>query len=371
MARSLTRRRFVSSVGAGIALVGSGHARNVSGTPRLMAGTPTVSSVPGAKYPAGWGPKELERTLQVFIGAFNSGDQATLSRFIPAKSGDLNTWATDKLLRFLVYGTVGTSKSGNHTNKTDVLADFAARHEQQEHWNLTALSVAPAGSSEMLLYQMLIERTVRGGSASLGLGAGLLYTPERTIPAWELLPAPAGLMRLTPPFTENPAASPAVTKAVENGDDQIPSGCDVPALVAAIRRFFNAFNAGDEDVLRSFIPRNSAPAGSASHGLSWYGVFADFGLAGNGFLGKSRDEVVAYFAARHKRHEMLRLLALPQVSWDARTGEMGFRPFIGRWADDVVPHIVTGKMGMYCPGFQIGVWSQGVASADFPPVLKD
>lgn len=356
----MSRRALISGLGAGIAFAGSGCAPNVSGAPRVTVGTPAVNSVPGAQYPAGWQPKMLERTLQEFIAAFNDGDQATLSRFIPATSGTLNDWTPDRLFGFVVFGE-GAPTGGGQVNKDKVLALLAAGHARGEHWRLSDVSVASTASPETLVYQMLIERTQRGGSASLGLGAGLLYAPQRTIPAWVLLPAPAGLARLSPPFMNDSTALPTVSKAAETFDEPLPSGCDVPALIAAVQRLFTAFNSGDEDVLRGFIP----PAGSSERGFHWYDVSGTFSPSGSEFVGRTQDDVIAYFADRHRHHEQLRLLAMSQVNWDSRTGAMGFTPAIARWADDVAPHVASGKMAMYCPGFQIQVWVQNLA----PPML--
>lgn len=371
MARSISRRSLVSAFSAGAALLG---ASRVCGAPLMGIDVPRVNAVPGAAYPDGWGPTELERTLQEFIAAFNNGDRATLARFIPATSGTWDDRSQDELLTFSVGGPHNgprvTPALGGIISRKDVLDYCAARHERRERWELTNLSVAPAASSDALVFQFLLKRSASDLPVALGLGTGLLYLPDRTIPAWGLMPAPAGLMLLTPPFMDDPAAPPALPAKIENADDEMPSGCDATALTAALQRFFAAFNAGDDAALRKFIPQIAVPAGSAPvrHALSWYGVPGLFGGPNSAFIGRSQDEILAYFASRHEHHEQLRLLGLHQVSWDPRMAALGFVPYIGRSADDIAPHVDDGKMEMFCPDFQIQVWNQSPAPSIMPDV---
>lgn len=327
-----------------------------------------VGSVPKDKFLSGCGPTDLAGAIQSFIAAFNTGDQTTLSRFIPAASATRTTGTTRPNVDYWFPWPPPTPvrSKNSYTTREAVLAFFAARHQQEERWRLLGLSLAPAEpSGDMIDFQILIERSGKGNTPDIGLGVGTFSCKNEAIPVLGLQPAPAGLVKLVPPFVSTPAATPTISDPTNGRDES--SACGPDNLRHAVQRFFEAFNSGDQAALTRIVPANArSNRQPQSRGLFAYRVFENLGEPGSGCLTNVYDEVLSYFASRHKHHEQLQLIALTQVGLDPSNIGMAFTPYFARWADDVAPHVATGKFVMYCPDFQIETWVQGPAPAILP-----
>lgn len=73
---------------------------------------------------------------------------------------------------------------------------------------------------------------------------------------------------------------------------------------------------------------------------------------------RTRPEALDYFAARHARHEGLRLLTV-QYAAAERDDNVGITYTLARQADDVPAHEVLGKAVFACAGGAIVKWAMG------------
>lgn len=167
----------------------------------------------------------------------------------------------------------------------------------------------------------------------------------------------------TPVSTYPPAIQPEIVVVAENSD--LPAGCGARQVADLITRFFAAFNRGDrEELVRFFRP---------DHFRGWYSVgerparhaprLVKFVL---------RDDLLAYFAQRHQRHERLQLRALSVIgpSWH---GGVDLTFILTRQADDLEPglggpaSIAHGKGAVDCDEQTIFVWSMAMNPAEATP----
>jgi hypothetical protein len=154
-------------------------------------------------------------------------------------------------------------------------------------------------------------------------------------------------------------AAPLPPVTVTRDDSGLPAGCKVHEVADFISRFFDAFNRGDRAQLTRFF----APS------LSWY-VVTD---AKGSMSVSKRDDLLTYFADRHKHHERLRLLKI-RVSGPSWHGGGDIVFLLTRQADDLdggsqaEPILANGKGAMWCKEQAIFVWamSTGGGFGDCP-----
>jgi hypothetical protein len=135
------------------------------------------------------------------------------------------------------------------------------------------------------------------------------------------------------------ASSPGSTGAQQE--------CTPQQVHQVVDRFVDAFNRGDIAQLDQLV---------SSQQFSWYSTDA-LGERLNA-AAYDRSNLMAYFAARHRRHERLALISLDVTYTNAREGGFWFR--VTRSADDGLPPTrYSGKGGVQCTTMltSLTVWS--------------
>jgi hypothetical protein len=168
-----------------------------------------------------------------------------------------------------------------------------------------------------------------------------------------------GLVVMLAACTNNPQASSSAAPAplpsvmVTRDDTGLPAGCKVREVADSTSRFFDAFNRGDRTQLsRSF-----------SSSLQWYTVTD---AKGSTTL-SNRDDLLRYFADRHKHHERYRLLKI-RVSGPGWHGGGDIVFLLTRQADDLdggssgQPILADGKGAINCKERAIFVWAMATGS---------
>ena len=148
-----------------------------------------------------------------------------------------------------------------------------------------------------------------------------------------------------------PAPLPSVI--ITRDDSGLPAGCKVREVADFISTFFDAFNRGDRTQLTRFFASS----------LEWYTVTD----AKGGMTVSTRDDLLTYFADRHKHHERLRLLKI-RVSGPSWHGGADIVFLLTRQADDFdggsqgQAVLANGKGAMFCKERAIFVWAMATGS---------
>lgn len=161
--------------------------------------------------------------------------------------------------------------------------------------------------------------------------------------------------------TARPGYESPVPVIVTRDDPSLPAGCRPRQTAGLIMNFFEAFNRGDQERLsRFFVAKAPIP------GL--YGVSEDRGS--RGFDTQSRDELLRYFAERHKQGERLQLLKVDVgKGWESGTANITF--VITRKAGDLKPglgspdRVAKGKGGIDCGKQRIVVWQMAMEMPEY------
>jgi hypothetical protein len=159
------------------------------------------------------------------------------------------------------------------------------------------------------------------------------------------------------------AAAPLPPVIVTRDDSGLPAGCKVHEVADFISKFFDAFNRGD----RAQLTRSFASS------IQWYTVTD----AKGSMTVSTRDDLLTYFADRHKHHERLRLLKI-RVSGPSWHGGSDIVFLLTRQADDLdggsqgQPILANGKGAMFCKEQAIFVWamSTGAGFGECPEPAK-
>jgi len=148
-----------------------------------------------------------------------------------------------------------------------------------------------------------------------------------------------------------PAPLPPVI--VTRDDSGLPAGCKVREVADFISKFFDAFNRADRSQLTPFFASS----------IQWYTVTD----AKGSMTVSTRDDLMGYFADRHKHHERLGLLKI-RVSGPSWHGGGDIVFLLTRQADDLdggthgQPILATGKGAMFCKEPAIFVWAMATGS---------
>jgi hypothetical protein len=148
-------------------------------------------------------------------------------------------------------------------------------------------------------------------------------------------------------------AAPLPPVIVTRDDSGLPAGCKVHEVADFISRFFDAFNRGDRAQLTRFFASS----------IQWYTVTDAKGSV----TVSTRDDLLTYFADRHKHHERLRLLKI-RVSGPSWHGGGDIVFLLTRQADDLdggsqgQPILANGKGAMFCKEQAIFVWAMSTGS---------
>lgn len=164
------------------------------------------------------------------------------------------------------------------------------------------------------------------------------------------------------PEERRPAYKPPVEVLVTRDDISLPEGCRPWEVAGLLSSFFDAYNRGDQRELAGFFPERA----SVMHWL--YGV-SEGGIRGeerHALELRTREELLRYFAERHKAGESLRLLGVDVASDLERSEHAGITATLIRKATDLRKEpgglLTFVKASIDCRAQQIALWNM-----DTPP----
>ena len=137
--------------------------------------------------------------------------------------------------------------------------------------------------------------------------------------------------------------------AAASGSDVNPNQCTSERIHQVVERFIDAFNRGDTAQLDRLISRQQ---------FAWYATDAPgqrFDAAAD-----DRENLMAYFAARHRQHERLVLNSLDITFTGATRG--GLWAHLTRSADDGLPptrYVSKGEIQCSTMPSSLTVWAMG------------
>lgn len=190
-------------------LTGCGEDRAV-GESRSTDGQPVVHQEPtriivtsdDASLPDGCHPRQVAEIVITFVDAFNSGDQATLSRIFFVSEGPSPPDFSDRDYDPWSWYTVGKVETGGKIessfvtyDQSELLRYFAERHKQGEHMRLLKLSLTHTGllgKDDNVGFVYVLNRYARdlepglGGPARIASGQGAINCTNRRIFAWRM-----------------------------------------------------------------------------------------------------------------------------------------------------------------------------------------
>jgi hypothetical protein len=183
----------------------SGRSRSGDGYPEPVAyqqPTRVIVTSDDASLPEGCHPRQVAELVISFVEAFNSGDQAVLSRIFFLSEGPTPPDFADRAYDPWSWYTVskvepgGKIVSGFVTYEQGELLDyFAERHEQGERLRLLKVSLAQTGllgRDDNVGFVYVLNRTAGdlepdlGGPAHIASGQGALNCKNRRIFTWRM-----------------------------------------------------------------------------------------------------------------------------------------------------------------------------------------
>jgi len=152
--------------------------------------------------PDGCHPREVAELVISFVNAFNSGDQASLSRIFFVSEGPSPPDFAERGYDPWSWYTVGEVQAGGKIESTFVTYDqgellryFAKRHGKGEQLRLLKISLTQTGllgKDDNVGFVYVLNRTARdlepglGGPASIASGQGAINCTNRRIFAWRM-----------------------------------------------------------------------------------------------------------------------------------------------------------------------------------------
>jgi hypothetical protein len=122
------------------------------------------------------------------------------------------------------------------------------------------------------------------------------------------------------------------------------TGCLPTRVAEGVQRYLDAFNRGDQEALNAlfqrsvlFTAQNPPPVGF--------------------FRSGGQEQLLEYFAQRHRQHETLELTAL-HIQY-MPSGEAGLAPKMNQRSDDLTARVITAKGTFDCADGAIIAWNQG------------
>ncbi len=158
---------------------------------------------------------------------------------------------------------------------------------------------------------------------------------------------------------------------VTSDDASLPDGCHPRQVAELVILFVNAFNSGDQANLSRifFLSEGPSPPDFAERGYdpwSWYtvGTVKEGGKIATSFVTYNQNELLRYFAKRHRKGERLRLLkiSLTQTGLLGKADNVGFVYVLNRTARDLPPglggpaSIASGQGAINCTNRRIFTW---------------
>jgi len=152
--------------------------------------------------PEGCHPRQVADLVISFVGAFNRGDQATLSRIFFVSEGPSPPDFADGGYDPWSWYTVGKVEPGGKIvgsfvtyDQGELLRYFSRRHEKGEQLRLLKLSLGQTGllgKEDNVGFAYVLNRTARdlepdlGGPASIASGQGAINCKNRRIFTWRM-----------------------------------------------------------------------------------------------------------------------------------------------------------------------------------------
>lgn len=155
-----------------------------------------------ASLPDGCHPRQVADLVISFVDAFNSGDQASLSRIFFVSEGPSPPDFSERDYDPWSWYTVGKVEAGGKIessfvtyDQSELLRYFAERHKQGEHLRLLKVSLTRTGllgKDDNVGFVYVLNRDARdlepglGGSARIASGQGAINCTNRRIFAWRM-----------------------------------------------------------------------------------------------------------------------------------------------------------------------------------------
>ncbi len=152
--------------------------------------------------PNGCHPRQVAELVISFVDAFNSGDQASLSRIFFLSEGPSPPDFADRDYDPWSWYTVGTVEAGGKIksgfvtyDQSELLRYFARRHRHGERLRLLKISLTQTGllgRDDNVGFVYVLNRTARdlepglGGPARIASGQGAINCKNRRIFAWRM-----------------------------------------------------------------------------------------------------------------------------------------------------------------------------------------
>ena len=155
-----------------------------------------------ASLPDGCHPRQVAELVISFVDAFNSGDQATLSRIFFVSEGPSPPDFSERDYDPWSWYTVGKVEPGGKIesifvtyDQSELLRYFAERHKQGERMRLLKVSLTHTGllgKDDNVGFVYVLNRYARdlepglGGPARIASGQGAINCTNRRIFAWRM-----------------------------------------------------------------------------------------------------------------------------------------------------------------------------------------
>jgi hypothetical protein len=155
-----------------------------------------------ASLPDGCHPRQVAELVISFVDAFNSGDQARLSRIFFVSEGPSPPDFSERDYDPWSWYTVGKIEAGGRIvsgfvtyDQSELLRYFAERHEQGERLRLLKVSLTQKGllgKDDNVGFVYVLNRDARdlepglGGPARIASGQGSINCTNRRIFAWRM-----------------------------------------------------------------------------------------------------------------------------------------------------------------------------------------
>src|SRR5918994_2332548 len=162
--------------------------------------TEVIVTSDDASLPDGCHPRQVAELVISFIDAFNSGDQASLSRIFFVSEGPSPPDFAERGYEPWSWYTVGKVEAGGKIESSFVTYDqgellryFAKRHRKGEQLRLLKISLTQTGllgKEDNVGFVYVLNRTARdlepnlGGPARIASGQGAINCTNRRIFAW-------------------------------------------------------------------------------------------------------------------------------------------------------------------------------------------
>jgi hypothetical protein len=164
--------------------------------------TQVIVTSDDASLPDGCHPRQVAELVISFVNAFNSGDQASLSRIFFVSEGPSPPDFADRAYDPWSWYTVGKVREGGKIessfvtyDQSELLRYFVRRHRKGEQLRLLKISLTQTGllgKDENVGFVYVLNRTAKnlepglGGPARIASGQGAINCTNRRIFTWRM-----------------------------------------------------------------------------------------------------------------------------------------------------------------------------------------